>query len=86
MLEEEAAKPTLDQVVMWDFDLKGIISSSTIHCQINAHILKILLDRLDQLYVELQDQWNGPYFFFLKSIAQPPWTKLPQFFFYGVFP
>ena len=38
-------------------------------------------------YVELQDQWNGPYFFFLKSIAQPPVNKTaPIFFFYGVFP
>ena len=39
------------------------------------------------LYVELQDQWNGPYFFFLKSIAQPPVNETaPIFFSRGVFP
>ena len=38
-------------------------------------------------YVELQDQWNGPYFFFLKSIAQPPVNETaPIFFSRGVFP
>ena len=37
--------------------------------------------------VELQDQWNGPYFFFLISIAQPPVNKTaPIFFSRGVFP
>ena len=37
--------------------------------------------------VELQDQWNGPYFFFLKSIAQPPVNETaPIFFSRGVFP
>merc|ERR1712020_101524 len=39
------------------------------------------------VYVELQDQWNGPYFFFLKSIAQPPVNETaPIFFSRGVFP
>ena len=35
----------------------------------------------------MQDQWNGPYFFFLKSIAQPPLNETaPIFFSRGVFP
>ena len=51
MLEEEAAKHTLDQVVTRDSDLKGIPSPNTIHGQIDTYILKILLDRSDQLYV-----------------------------------
>ena len=36
-------------------------------------------------YVELQDQWNGPYFFFLKSIAQPPVNETAPIFFLGEF-
>ena len=32
-------------------------------------------------YVELQDQWNGPYFFFLKShISAPGAQNSPIFF------
>ena len=37
------------------------------------------------IYVKLQDQWNGPYFFLKKSYLSPRWTKLPQFFFLGEF-
>ena len=38
-----------------------------------------------EAYVELQDQWNGPYFFFLKSIAQPPVNETAPIFFLGEF-
>ena len=37
------------------------------------------------LYVELQDQWNNSYFFFLKSIAQPPMNETAPIFFLGEF-
>ena len=32
------------------------------------------------IYVELQDQWNGPYFFLKKSYVSPRCPKLPDFF------
>ena len=39
------------------------------------------LHRVFCLYVELQDQWNGPYFFFLKShISAPGAQNSPIFF------
>ena len=38
-------------------------------------------------YVDLQDQWNGPYFFFLKShISAPGYTNSTIFFPAGVYP
>ena len=46
---------------------------------------KDFLAALAALYVELQDQWNGPYFFFLKSIAQPPVNETAPIFFLGEF-
>ena len=46
-----------------------------------------LCTHIQRSYVELQDQWNGPYFFFLKSMAQPPVNETaPIFFSRGVFP
>ena len=39
------------------------------------------------LYVELQDQWNGPYFFLLKKYCSAPGERnCPNFFSRGVFP
>ena len=40
------------------------------------------IGKIETLYVELQDQWNGPYFFSLKSIAQPPLNETAPIFFF----
>ena len=45
----------------------------------------INIKEMDSAYVELQDQWNGPYIFFLKSIAQPPVNETAPIFFLGEF-
>ena len=46
----------------------------------SAGILKKECRKCKKVYVELQDQWNGPYFFLKKSYLSPRCPKLPDFF------
>ena len=39
------------------------------------------INKLATVYVELQDQWNGPYFFLKKSYLSPPVNETAPIFF-----